>query len=146
MREYEAMVITKPDLPESEFSKMATRWESILGTGGGQIIRKDSWGVRKLAHPINKSNRGAYVVYDVAATTDSIKEFERILKLDENVLRGMVVKLADRVDVEQRKIELQKQAEEAAARAAEAARERAESDTFSARRGGGDRGGSHDEA
>lgn len=141
MREYEAMVITKPDLPESEFTKMAARWESILGTGGGQIIRKDSWGARKLAHPINKTNRGVYTVWDVAATPEAVHEFERIIKLDENVLRGMVVKLADRVNVEQRKIELQKQAEEAAARAAEAARERAESDGFSARRGGS----SHDE-
>jgi len=136
MREYEAMIIAKPDLPEAELTKMTTRWESIIGTDGGQIIRKDPWGVKKLASPIAKTTRGNYLVYDVAATQTNIKELERILKLDESVLRSMVTKLSDSVDVEQRKIELQQQAEAAAQRAAEAARDRADGDSYSARRGG----------
>lgn len=135
MREYEAMIISKPDLPEAELTKMATRWESIISTDGGQIIRKDNWGVKKLAYPINKTTRGAYVVYDVASTQANIKELERILKLDENVLRAMVVKLSDNVNVEKRKVEIQRQIEAAAQRAAEAARDRADTDTYTARRG-----------
>lgn len=136
MREYEAMIISKPDLPEAELTKMTSKWESIITAEGGQIIQKNSWGVRKLAYPIQKTSRGNYMVYDVASKQDNMKELERILKLDENVLRCMVVKLDDEVNVEKRRIELQKQAEEAAARAAEAARERADSDNYAARRGG----------
>lgn len=113
---------------------MLTRWEGIIGENGGQIIRKDSWGVRKLAYPINKVTRGVYHVLDVAASTENARELERILKLDENVLRALIIKLSDKVDVEARRIELQKQAEAAASKAAEQARERAESDSMSARR------------
>ena len=136
MREYEAMIITKPDLPEAELSKMLARWEGIIATDGGQIIRKESWGVRKLAYPINKLTRGVYHVFDVATAQDNARELERILKLDENVLRSLIIKLSDKVNVEARRVELQKQAEAAATRAAELARERAEGDSMSARRGG----------
>lgn len=136
MREYEAMIIAKPDLPEAELSKMVTRWESIIANEGGQVIKKDIWGARKLAYPINKLTRGLYYVYDVATTQDNVKELDRVLKLDENVLRSMVIKLNDAVDVDARKVELQKLAEAAAQRAAEAARDRAETDSISARRGG----------
>jgi small subunit ribosomal protein S6 len=135
MREYEAMIITKPDLQEAELSKMLTKWEGIITNNGGQIIRKDTWGVRKLAYPINKVTRGVYHVLDIATAQDNARELERILKLDENVLRSLIIKLADKVNVEARRVELQKQAEAAATRAAEQARERAEGDSMSARRG-----------
>lgn len=138
MREYEAMIIVKPDLQEAELSKMLARWEGIIANNGGQIIRKDAWGVRKLAYPINKVTRGAYHVFDVATSQENARELERILKLDENVLRSLIIKLADKVNVEARRVELQKQAEAAATRAAEQARERAEGDSMSARRGGRD--------
>ena len=139
MREYEAMIIAKADLPEAEMSKLVTRWEAIISANGGEIIKKDIWGSRKLAYPINKQNRGHYFVYDVASTQENMKELDRVLRLDENVLRGMVIKLADKVHVETRRAELKKQAEDAAKAAAEMSRDRAESDSLSARRGGRDR-------
>ncbi len=135
MREYEAMIIAKAELPEAELSKMVSKWESIIGTNGGQVVKKDSWGVRRLAYPIQKQSRGNYMVYDVATDSENMIELERILKLDENVLRSMIVKLADTVNVDERRIELQKQAEEAALRAAELAREKADTESFQARRG-----------
>ncbi len=136
MREYEAMIIAKAELPEAELSKMVSKWETIMGVNGGQVVKKDAWGVRRLAYPINKQTRGNYIVYDVATAQENIHELERILKLDENVLRSMIVKLSDTINVEERRIELQKQAEEAAQRAAELAREKADSESFQARRGG----------
>jgi len=135
MREYEAMIIAKADLPEPELSKMVSKWETIIGTDGGQVVKKETWGVRRLAYPINKQNRGNYFVYDLATNQANVHELERILKLEENVLRSMVIKLADNVNVEARRLELQKQAEAAAQRAAEAAREKAESESLGARRG-----------
>ena len=135
MREYEAIIIVKPDLPEAELTKMVGRWESIIGTEGGQIIKKDSWGVRKLAYPIRKVTRGSFFVYDVATTQTNIRELDRVLKLDENVLRSLAIKLGENVDVEQRKVELAKLAEAAALRAAESMRDRADGDSMSARRG-----------
>jgi small subunit ribosomal protein S6 len=135
MREYEAMIIAKAELHESELSKMVEKWESIISAEGGQVIKKDAWGVRRLAYPIQKQTRGNYMVYDIATQSKNMLELERVLKLDENVIRSMIVKLADNVNVDERRLELQKQAEEAAQRAAELAREKADSESFQARRG-----------
>ena len=135
MREYEAMIVAKAELPEAELTKMVAKWESIMAIDGGQVVKKEAWGVRRLAYPINKQTRANYMVYDVATDSANILELERVLKLDENVLRAMIIKLADTVNVDERRIELQKQAEEAALRAAELAREKADSESFQARRG-----------
>jgi small subunit ribosomal protein S6 len=135
MREYEAMIVAKADLNEAELSKMVTKWESIIALDGGEVVKKDSWGVRRLAYPINKQVRGNYMVYDIATKSENMLELERILKLDQNVIRSMIVKLADNVNVAERRLELQKQAEEAAIKAAELAREKADAESFQARRG-----------
>ncbi len=135
MREYEAMIITRPDLAEADLVKMYQKWEGILALDGGEVIKKDVWGVRKLAYPIEKTSRGHYTVYDMATTQASVQELDRVLRLDENVLRSGIFKLSDDVNVEDRKVELQKLAEENAQRAAEALRDRADGDSMSARRG-----------
>lgn len=135
MREYEAMIISKMDIPEPELTKMINKWESIVATNGGEIVKKETWGVRRFAYPIKKQNRGNYFVYDVATTQENIAELERVLKFDENVIRSLIIKLADNINVAERRLELQKQLEEASRREAETAREKTENDVMSARRG-----------
>lgn len=135
MREYEAMIISKIDLPEAELTKMVERWETIVSKDGGQIVKKEPLGVKRFAYPIEKHTRGNYFVYDVATSQENIRELERVLKFDENVLRSMIVKLADHINVAERRIELQKQAEEAVRREAELAREKTEQEVLHARRG-----------
>lgn len=135
VREYETMIITKPDLPESDLSKMVEKWENIIARNQGQIVIKEPWGVRKLANPINKFSRGNYYVYDVAVKEEDMKELHRVLRLDENVLRSMIVKLSNNVNVDERRAEIKRLKEEAAQREAEAQRDRVKSETMSARRG-----------
>ncbi len=134
MREYETMIISKLDVPEAEFAKMVTRWESIISENGGEIIKKDTWGARRLAYPIQKNNRAHYCVYDIATHPENMLELERVLKFDENVLRSLVINLDDNVDVSKRRLDLQKHAEEVARREAESVREKTDSDSMSARR------------
>lgn len=109
MREYEIMVITKPDLPESEFTKTVDRWETILKTGGGQILKKDLWGAKRLAYPIQKFNRGVYHVYNVMTPSDNVKELDRVMRIDEGVLRNLSLLVAESCDPVARKAELDKQ-------------------------------------
>ncbi len=117
LREYELTLIAKGDLPETEVSKLCAKYEGILTQDGGQIIKKDNWGNKRLTYPIKKSYRGYYVNYDVASNPAAIAEVERLFRIDENVLRYLTIKLAEKVDVEERKRELAKaQAQESAAR------------------------------
>lgn len=109
MREYEIMVVTKPDIPETELAKTVERWESIMKTGGGEILKKDNWGAKRLAYPIEKFSRGVYHVFNVATPSDNVKELDRVMRIDEGVLRNMSVLVAETCSIEARKAELAKQ-------------------------------------
>lgn len=110
LREYEFTIVAKADLPDSEKQKLFAGYEEILTRNGGSMIKRDDWGAKRLAYPIRKQFRGHYVMFDAASSPVNIAECERLLRIDDNVLRFMVVKLDDEVDVEARKIELAKAA------------------------------------
>lgn len=110
LREYEFTVVAKADLPEGERAKVFENYENIMKRGGGQLLRRDDWGVKKLSYPIKKNFRGHYVFYDIASTPADIAECERLMRIDDNMLRYMVIKTHDEVDVETRKAELAKNA------------------------------------
>ncbi len=107
LREYEFTFVTKLDTPDGDAQYLAG-YEDILTVDGGEILRKDEWGTKRLAYPIKKNFKGRYVHYKLASLPKNIAESERLLRIDDNVLRHLVVKVSDRVDVEARKAELAK--------------------------------------
>jgi small subunit ribosomal protein S6 len=119
VREYEFTLITSGQLTEADTKTVLEKYENLLTAEGGQIIKKNVWGSRKLAFPIKKQYRGHYVNYDLAANSASIAEAERLMKIDDSVLRYLNVKLADEVNVDERKAEIAK-AEVAAEQAKDA--------------------------
>ena len=121
LREYEFTLITRGDLADADHAKVLEKYEEIFKREDGQIIDRDDWGVKKLAHAIKKQYRGRYVFYDMAAAPASLDEAERLMRIDDQVLRFMSVKLGNEVDIPKRKIEIQKFRE--AAREQEAKRE-----------------------
>lgn len=125
LREYEMTFITRADLPESEFQGILAKYEKYMTADGGEILKKDVWGSRKLAFPINKQYRGNYVSYDFAGLSSHLSEMERLMRIDENVLRYLSVLVNKQVDVAKRKVEITKEAAAAKEREA-AAREAAE--------------------
>ncbi len=123
LREYEFTLILKPDLLDDNLKTIQTKYETLFAKDGGQIIKKDSWGVKRLQFPIKKAYRGNYTIYDFVGTPQNLAEAERLMRFDENILRYMSIFLGEDVDVETRKIEIQKADEKAReAERAEAAR------------------------
>ncbi|MEY4631625.1 MAG: hypothetical protein RIQ81_1745 [Pseudomonadota bacterium] len=125
LREYEMTFITRADVPESEFHGILSKYEKYMTADGGEILKKDIWGSRKLTYPINKQYRGNYVSYDFAGMPEHLTEMERLMRIDENVLRYLSVLLNKQVDVAKRKVEITNEAAAAKEREA-AAREAAE--------------------
>jgi len=91
LRRYETVVIAQANLPEDDLTGLIDRYASIITDRKGAVVKVDRWGVRKLAYDIRKQSRGAYVLYDFAATSDVVAELERILKIDDHVLKFMTV-------------------------------------------------------
>jgi small subunit ribosomal protein S6 len=92
LRDYEIVFIFSPTLEEEAVNERLERFNGLLtGANGGEITATDHWGVRQLTYEIENQTSGYYVVEHVRAASEALPEFERALKLDESVLRYLVV-------------------------------------------------------
>ena len=90
MRNYESLYIIHPDVVGDELTAMVEKFQGVLTDQAAEIYKLDNWGVRKLAYPIKKVERGCYVQTFFQAEPQVIAEFERRLRLDEKVLRFLI--------------------------------------------------------
>ena len=91
MRKYESLYIVHPEVVGDELTALVDKFQEVLTDQKAEILKLDNWGVRKLAYPIAKQGRGCYVQTIFQAEPQVIAEFERRLRLDENVLRFLTV-------------------------------------------------------
>jgi len=87
LRPYEILLIVDPRPTDEEVTQLLSRLQETLGQLGATVQRVDNWGKRRLAYEIKKQREGIYVVIELLAMPAAVKEFERQLKLNENVLR-----------------------------------------------------------
>lgn len=92
MRLYEIVYIFDADLDQDAVSGKLDKFHELLTSkGGGEIVAVDQWGVRQLAYPIQKKKSGYYVVAHFRSAVEALPEFERLLRLDEAVMRYLLV-------------------------------------------------------
>ena len=91
MRLYEVVYILDPALEEDAATTKLEKFHELATVHGGEVSAVDHWGNRQLAYPIEKQATGYYVVAQFTATPEALPEFERLLKLDEEVLRYLLV-------------------------------------------------------
>lgn len=127
MREYETLFIVKPECQETALKKLTDRIGAVISSFNGEIIRQNDVGIRSLAYEIEKQKKGRYVCYDYAGQSGTVAEIERLLRLDENIMRFLTVTLSEEVDVEARKRQIE-EAKAALHKATAAANDDASSD------------------
>ena len=92
MKNYEVVYIFDTAVAEDRIQEKLSRYHELLTAGGkGEITATDVWGRRQLTFPIKKKSAGTYVIVQFNAAQDALPEFERLLKLDEELLRYLVV-------------------------------------------------------
>jgi len=87
LRPYEVLVIVDPRPTDEEVAALLEQLGAQLKTLGAEVTKVDNWGKRRLAYDIRKQREGTYAVFDVSAEPFMVKEFERQVGLNENVLR-----------------------------------------------------------
>jgi len=92
MDQYEIMFIVKSTIEEDQIKKTADNLQKIITSGKGKIIEFKEMGKRKLAYPIKKELTGTYYVMTVEAKHETIKEFDRKVLINEDVLRHLILK------------------------------------------------------
>jgi small subunit ribosomal protein S6 len=90
MRNYELVCIAQPDLDETAFNEVVERVKSWVTEAGGNIVKEDVWGKRKLAYLIRKQREGQYVLFNITMPADATQELERKIRFLEPVMRHML--------------------------------------------------------
>jgi small subunit ribosomal protein S6 len=91
MNKYEIVYIFRSSLASEELESKLEKFHSLLTRDAGQISAVEHWGKRQLAYPVDKERNGNYVVAQFETEPDSLPDFERILKLDDQILRYLIV-------------------------------------------------------
>jgi small subunit ribosomal protein S6 len=92
MRHYEVMVILDPDLEEKTVAPSLETFLNVVRADGGEVLKVDIWGRRRMAYEINKKADGIYAVLEMNATPASVAELDRQLSLNEAVMRTKVLR------------------------------------------------------
>lgn len=94
MRDYEVTVVIQPQLDEAERTQMIERLGNLLVPGSkddGALVA-NHWGIRQLAYPIKKFQEGYYVLFEAKIDPSRVKDIERSMQYNEDVLRYLVVR------------------------------------------------------
>ena len=92
MTEYEILLLLDPELSEEKQAEIVERVKTLVEQGGGAFERHDPWGRRKLAYQIEKKDDGIYHLLTFSAPAETLDELNRVLKIDDAVLRHMATR------------------------------------------------------
>ena len=95
MNKYEIMFIVRPDMEEAEIKNTAEEMKKVLTDGKANMLEEKAMGQRELAYEINKFTTGYYFLYVVEASAETVKEFDRIVRINESLLRHLIVRVED---------------------------------------------------
>ena len=95
MRKYEIMFIVRPDMEEAGIAKTAENLKKVLEDQKANFVEEKNMGQRELAYEIKKFKTGYYYLFVVEATPEAVAEFDRVVRINENLLRHLIVKVED---------------------------------------------------
>lgn len=90
---YENVFIVRQDVSAQQVEDLTTRFTGLIADGGGAVTKNEYWGLRTLAYKIKKNRKGHYVLLNIDAPSDAIKEMERNMNLNEDVMRFMTLRV-----------------------------------------------------
>jgi small subunit ribosomal protein S6 len=103
LNEYETTYVARPDLTDEQMGQLTSKFEGILAAGGGIMLVSEDWGKRKLAYLMGKQARGHYIYLNYCGPAPIVLELERRLRLEEDMMRFLTVKVGTDVVPEERK-------------------------------------------
>ena len=95
MANYESVLIARQDLGASQINTLVSDLSEVIKKEGGEVVKVDNWGLKNLAYRIKKNRKGYYVLLNIVAPAQAISEFERRVRLNEDVIRYMTVKVTE---------------------------------------------------
>ena len=91
MRLYECVIIGRQDVSSGHVEELVNEFCSIIEKDGGSIKKREYWGLRSLAYRIKKNRKGHYILLNFETSPKTLREFERVMGLNEDILRFMTI-------------------------------------------------------
>tara|TARA_B100001027_G_C16188511_1_gene294894 strand:- start:320 stop:703 length:384 start_codon:yes stop_codon:yes gene_type:complete len=90
---YESVIIGRQDLTSSQFDTLSEKFIEVIQSFKGEIKKRENWGIRNLAYKINKNRKGHYILLNIDGPPEAIQEYERLMRLDEDIIRFLTIKI-----------------------------------------------------
>ena len=90
---YESVVICRPDITKNQLDIIISEFKKIIENEKGKILAEEYWGLKNLAYEINKNKKAHYTMLIIETFAEKIEEYERKLRLHEDVIRFMTIKI-----------------------------------------------------
>ena len=90
---YESVVIARQDIATTQVDTLADELTAILTEGNAKVLKRESWGLRSLTYRIKKNRKGHYVLFNIDGPASAINEYERRMRINEDVLRYLTVRV-----------------------------------------------------
>ena len=98
MRLYESVFIARQDITTAQVETMADEFAEIITSAGGSIKKREYWGLRALAYRIKKNRKGHYIMFNIETGPEALREYERIMGLNEDVLRFLNIRIEEVIE------------------------------------------------
>ncbi|MFX4262975.1 30S ribosomal protein S6 [Pelotomaculum propionicicum] len=92
MRKYEVVFVHRPDLDEEKSAALIERFKDLIETHGGEVLKIDKWGKRRLAYEVKDLREGVYIIAHMNAEPKVATELDRVFKITDEVLRHIIVR------------------------------------------------------
>ena len=89
---YENTLVTKQDLPKSELEKIKDKYNDVINSNSGKVVKIEEWGLLNLARKIKKYNKGFYIHYKFEGNKENLEEIKKKIKTDRSIIRHLIVK------------------------------------------------------
>ena len=90
---YESVIIGRQDLTPGQFESLLEKFIAVIQSFKGEIKKRENWGIRNLAYKINKNRKGHYMLLNIDGPPEAIQEYERLMRLDEDIIRFLTIKI-----------------------------------------------------
>ena len=90
---YEHVMIARQDLSNAQAEGLVEHFGAVLADNGGTVVMSEYWGVKTMAHKINKNRKGHYAFLRTDAPAPAVHEMERLMRLHDDVMRLLTIKV-----------------------------------------------------
>ena len=90
---YENVFIARQDISGAQVDALADTFTQLIAEQGGEVKKREYWGLRNLAYRMNKNRKGHYVLFNIEAPAPAIAELERTMRINEDVIRYLTLRV-----------------------------------------------------